>query len=524
MGRIASPSLVVIASLATSLMATTLAAPARAADPPRYSPKAGADPTPIPPPAQNGSSAQPAGSAPPAPTATLPTDAPTSTSGSGLLPLGSSQPQTQVAPPLVPASAADATHEADQDAREKTLKTRLEQAEAKLGALENKVGWLRYFNIRGYLQPQILIQSYNDRASPNVNASGQLPLGVSANDVTAKADGTTTNGTYFRLRRARLVTEVTPTEHARVIVEIDPNLSGGPSKGTGTIARNIEAAGNYNITPDIFAEVSAGIFKLPFGAEVPQTDSERPFIERSWGEQNMFPSEFDTGARVRVLALDSHLQAHAAVVNGVTIGEKNFAVVPDLNHGKDVLGRVNYDFGPVDVGMSAYAGTGQNVDATNLRFKQFPRWAVNWETAVHWIFLPSVGKTKLFAELTIAQNMDRGVNYGFAVPQIPAVISSNAQCGGAANTFCDERSFFVRIEQDITQWATAGVRFDTYSPDTAQGSNSRSTFSFVGVFHATKMLQFMAEYDYAEDDIHRPGALAAGKVINIGSGVLQGKF
>ena len=102
-----------------------------------------------------------------------------------------------------------------------------------------------------------------------------------------------------------------------------------------------------------------GIFKLPFGYEILQSDADRPFIERSWGERNMYPSEFDTGARAYTTLLERKLVVQVALVNGSTIGEKTFAVLPDLNQGKDVVGRVNYDFGPVDVGVGGYYGKGR---------------------------------------------------------------------------------------------------------------------------------------------------------------------
>jgi hypothetical protein len=484
----------------TTLLATGLffSASRAHADDTSWSPKAGADPAPI-----------PAPSTPPRP--------PTSTSRTQLVPEGTSPPPPPMTLPV------DTAHDNAQDARAQALETRLAAAEAHIEALEAHIGWLRNLHIRGYVQPQILIQSFNTAASPNAT-NGVLPAGIGPNDTIAKADGTTTNGTFFRIRRARFLAEFTPSDYARAVFEIDPNLSGAAVAGTGTIARNVEATGIVPITPDIVTEYSMGIFKLPFGWEIPQSDADRPFIERSWGEQNMFPAEFDTGARVKALSTRYRFNAQLALVNGITIGEKAFAVVPDLNRGKDVVGRVNYDFGPADVGLSGYYGEGQNVDATNLRFKQFPRWATNIEAALHYTFFPTVGMTKVFAELVFAQNMDRGTKYSFAVPQIPAVITDKAQCGGAANTYCDERSFFVRLEQDITKWATAGFRFDTYSPDTAQQSDSRNTFSFLGVAHITNGLQFMAEYDYAVDDVHKAGAPAAGKKIHIGSGVLQGRF
>ncbi len=57
--------------------------------------------------------------------------------------------------------------------------------------------------------------------SPNL-VNGALPPGVTANQTTALPDGTTTNPNTFRLRRARLKTELAPTDYARLIFEIDP--------------------------------------------------------------------------------------------------------------------------------------------------------------------------------------------------------------------------------------------------------------------------------------------------------------
>jgi hypothetical protein len=534
MARTIVSSLVAVAALSVSLPAVAQdmkpaaaaptpapaakpgAKPAKPAGKPKEVPPAeAADPAPIPAPT-------PQEHAPTAPATGAAGGEPTSTSGTYLIPpappVAAAAPAPPPVMPVVPPPPVT-----DTDAAHRGLEERVLEAEARVMALEEKVGFFKRLTIRGYIQPQLLIQSFNDASSPNASG-GKLPSGISANQVTAKADGTTTNGIGFRLRRARLVTEYSPTDYARLVFDFDPNLSGGAAAGTGTIARNVEAIGIAKLMPDLTADFGMGIFKVPFGFEVMQNDADRPFIERSWGEQNMFPGEFDTGARTKVTALKSKLNVHVAVLNGVTIGEKTFALVPDLNHGKDVSGRANYDFGPLDVGASAYYGTGQNIDATNLAFKQFTRWAANAEVGFHHVIFDKLGKTKVFAEVTYGENMDRGTKYSFAVPQIQTDINQNAACGNRKNAACEELSYFVRLEQDITEWVTAGLRFDSYTTDLTIAQNSRNTFGLLGVVHFTKGLQLMAEYGYAEDDIHKQGGSVAGKHIHLGSFVLQARF
>ncbi len=505
--------------------ALTFGAQAQAADaPPKPSPKAPAPaahaaPEPKPKEPTPGEAADPAPIPAPPTTAAAgsdPSGTPTSTSGTLLLPPPGAP--AQALPPIVPVAPV----RTDTDAAHRALEERLMETEARMHALDEKVGYLKNLRFRGYVQPQLVIQSFDDAASPNATG-GKLPAGVSANQVTAKADGTTTNGTFFRIRRTRLVTEYA-TDYMRLTFDFDPNLSGGSIAGSGTIARTIEAVGIARYTPSLTQEFAMGIFKVPFGFEVMQNDADRPYIERSWGEQNMFPGEFDTGARTKLTALDSKLNVHAAVLNGITIGEKTFAVVPDLNHGKDLSGRVNYDAGAFDLGASGYWGTGQNVDAKNLAFKQFTRWAVNAEAAFHKTLSEKLGATKVFGEVTYGENMDRGTKYAFAVPQIQTNINAAAACGNRAGAACQELSLFIRLEQDITHWATAGLRYDMYTPDLAFGQNARETWGLLAVAHFTKGLQLMAEYDYATDNVHAQGGTAAGKHIHLGSFVLQARF
>jgi len=390
-------------------------------------------------------------------------------------------------------------------------------------------GWTKNVHFSGYSQPQLLWQWY-DTANASPNPAGQDPNAVVAKQNTvfntsstspgaSTVPGLTTNGDYFRLRRTRLKTELEPNEWSRMVFEIDPIPAGGPDNGTGTIARNVEAQGIARWCDDVTTTFGMGIFKIPFGFEVLQSDADRPFIERSWWERNVTPGEFDTGAKAYTTALHHRFTAQVAVINGNIQGEKTFALLPDLNKGKDVTGRLNYNFGPFDVGASGYYGQGQIVSISSLAFKEFPRYAWNVEAAIHHRFL-QLGETRVYAELDRGQNMDRGVNYSatIALPGMPQDIVNGSVVSK------DELGYWARIEQDFTRWSTLAFRYDKYSPDSAQGSNSRDTLGFVGVAHFTKQLQLMLEYDYFVDNVHLPGTPIPYKKGDVFSGVFQVRF
>jgi Phosphate-selective porin O and P len=433
----------------------------------------------------------------------------------------------QAAPPAPPALSPE--QERERERRLAEMELRLLQHEERTRREhedhEKWWGWTRWVTISGYLQPQLLWQWYdNSAASPN-------PAGQSANATVAKQDtvfntaagttvpGLTTNGDYFRLRRARLKIELAPNEVSRFVMEIDPTLAGGPDNATGTIARNVEADGIAKWSDDVVTTFGMGIFKIPYGWEVLQSDADRPFIERSWWEQNVTPGEFDTGAKAYTSALNKRLTVQVAVINGSTQGEKTFSLLPSLHPGKDVTGRINYNFGPFDLGASGYYGQGIEVTIANLSAKNYPRYAGNLEAALHHKFL-SIGETRLFGEINAGQNMDRGVHYSFALPGLPSDIVN----GSVTNR--NEFGWFARIEQDITRWATLAFRYDFYTPDTSISTNGRGTEAVVGVAHFTKQLQLMLEYNHFTDDVHStaPGTPIPYKQGDVFSGVFQVRY
>lgn len=400
--------------------------------------------------------------------------------------------------------------------RLRMIEERLAADEKAASARKESLSWLRRFSLSGYVQPQFVWQSFNEAGSPNVT-NGRLPEGIGANSVIARADGSTTNTDFFRLRRARLKAAYMPTDYARLVVELDANLSGGSNPGSGNIARQVEAIGIAHWDTETETEFGLGIFKVPIGFEVLQSHVDRPFVERSWGTLNMFPSDFDTGARAYTTFFEKKLAFQLAVVNGAMLGEKSFTLLPDMNRTKDFVGRFNYNLGPFDFGAAGYYGRGQLVDGTALRYKQYPRYAGELEVAIHKTFLPELGGTRLFAEVVIAQNMDRGLRYSFALPSMPANVNDKVRDH-------DELSYFIRVEQDITEWVTLAARFDSYTPDSAQKDDTRDTYAVAGVVHFTKGLQLNTEFDYAFDDVHPAGSTRANKEIATLSTVLQARF
>jgi hypothetical protein len=429
---------------------------------------------------------------------------------------------TQLMPPTQPAQSASPTVDRESeialDNRIKMIEERLKADEKDAEANREKMAWLRRFKLTGFAQPQLVWQGFNDQASPNVGASGQLPPGIGANSVIAKADGTSTNAFFFRMRRARLKAEYMPSDFARFVMEVDPfPTGGGQGAGTGTIARHVEAVGIVKWDKDITSEFGMGIFKVPISGAIMQGDADRPFVERSWYEQNLYPGDFDTGARGTLAAFEKKLLVHLAVINGVTIGQAHYTTLPDFNKGKDFVARINYDFGPVDLAVSGDYGQGQTIDAANLRFKQYPRWAANLEANLHHTFIKDLGKTKANAELIFAENMDRGTRYAFALPTIPAAINNDV-------TSIQHRGFQLRLEQELTEWALFAFRYDHYTPNTDLANNGRHTYSVVGGVLPTKGLRLLVEFDHAIDEAHRVGAAPADKQISTFSTVMQARF
>lgn len=441
---------------------------------------------------------------------------PMSAQGTDLVPSTPVQP-----PPVVMVAPKDDAADAKTEERFRDLEARITADEERLKKDEGRLRILKNLHIGAYVQPQYLVTSYNAAASPNL-VNGALPAGIDSNDVIAKSDGTTTNGNMFRLRRTRLRTSFS-TEVARLYLELDPFPVGGAGPGIGTVVRDAEATGIAHWTRHVRTDFGAGVFMVPMDSELLERSDVRPFIERSWAVQNVFPAERDIGAHAKTYAFADRLQVDLGVVNGQRLGQPRFVAEPDLNKSKDLYAQARFRMHEITFGVAGYLGRGEIVDPNALRFKQYDRWWVDYSIAAHHRFSRSLGESHVILDLAVAQNMDTGVNYAFAVPRIPQVLGQDV-----ANL--DERALIIRLEQEITRHALIGYRYDFYSPDTALKNNARDTHAFVTVLRFSQNLRWMNELDYAIDNVH-DGVLAAqtglgppSKHILSFSSVLQASF
>lgn len=425
--------------------------------------------------------------------------------------------------------------------RETVSSKRLRVLEARVAALESEkksespgslAYWASRLRLSAFVQPQFVAQLFNAAASPNVDPrTGTLPAGVGANDIFALANGDTTNSIFFRMRRARLRLDADLAEWkpsgipmVRLVLEIEPIPRTRNIPESGTILRQMEAqlvipwkcASKDNCA--LATTLAMGSMRVPFGFELLEAETSRPFAERSFGAQSMFPGEFDLGARAETHAFDRRLTMTLGVLNGRTLGEQQGSAVPDLNRAKDGVARIHYDTGAVGFGMSGYVGIGQRVDAMGLRFKQFPRWAAAADFELHHVFHEALGQTRAVFEGAIAANMDRGLVYPFALPDIPDDLKQDVDAR-------NEATASLRVEQDTTKWLTWAFRFDAYTPSTRLPDNIRITGSMAAVLHVTRHLRFILEYDHARDTIRPDGdSPKPFRHVSQGSGIMEARF
>ena len=440
-----------------------------------------------------------------------PSGPPVSISGTDVAP-----PSTPAAPAPVGAADGDANKTgADARAKIRDLEARVALDEARLKTLETDLGPLRHFKVQGYVQLQYQLLSVNAAASPNLQG-GRLPDGINSNSVIAKPDGTTTNTNQFRLRRTRLRTFY-ETDLLRVFMQIDLLPAGGPSAAQGTIARNAEVVAKLHWSKDVRTEVKGGLFEVPFRNELLESSMYRPFIERTWASQNMFPTERDLGVGIKTFAFKERFVSNFGVLNGQRLGEPTFVLQPDLNRSKDGFAMASYKLGPLTASLWGYLGQSQRVDGTLLRVKNFTRKGVNVGLTFEHKFFEKLGNTRAYAELLFATNMDTGVRYPFALPAIPANFNDGVRD-------MNERGLYLRAEQDITEWGIAGFRYDMYTTDSTIKNNARDTYNFMGGLNFTKYLRLVNELSYAIDNIHPEGATAPGKHILGYTVWMQGRF
>ena len=285
--------------------------------------------------------------------------------------------------------------------------------------------------------------------------------------------------------------------------------------------------------------VTAGLFRTPFGFEVPESERERPWLERATVSNAMFPQSFDLG--VRVLGGFRFLRYAFAIMNGDPIGERTFPG-RDPNESKDLVFRVGgasavTEGFHLEGGISGVSGRGfhrgqpatkdviqwqdSNADGvvdntTELQVipgspatpsESFKRFAVGADLRAT-IALPMLGNLHLRAEVVRGSNLDRGLYVSD-----PVVATRDLR----------QLGYYVGASQEITRWALIGVRYDRYDPDAdareqepfalVPRDTSMSTWSFSAAGR-TRIARLVAQYDHRQnalgrDASGRPTTLAA---------------
>jgi hypothetical protein len=279
------------------------------------------------------------------------------------------------------------------------------------------------------------------------------------------------------LRRARLKVSLDRMYTAGSI-EFDGNTVRGTTARLVNAEASLKWPGERADLPLVMASI--GLFKIPFGYEVVQSDRERLFMERSTAERGLFPGEYDLGARLQ--GGWRFVRYALAVQNGEPLGEKAFPG-RDPNAAKDVTGRLGIETPVTDGvrvsgGFSGLSGTGFHpgtpatknsvqwtdrnengvLDPSELSAvlgkaaqpsKNFGRFGYGADLQLA-IDMPVIGTTVRYGEAYWATNLDRGI-----LPADPIAVSRDyRELGG-----------YGALTQELGSYAIVGVRWDYYRSD-----------------------------------------------------------
>jgi hypothetical protein len=386
------------------------------------------------------------------------------------------------------------------------LQEKLEKSQAALKeATERPAVTSAYggLGLTGYVQADWGM--WNQSSEDEINTSTLQPL----------------NQESFAIRRARLRATVDKT-YVAGLLELDGNTV------NGTTARLIGAEASAKLpgaegAPLPLLMASIGLFKIPFGYEVVQSDRDRVFLERSTAEQAMFPGEYDLGARLQ--GGWRFARYVLAVQNGEPLGEKSFPG-RDPNAAKDFTGRVGVDTPISDAvsiaaGFSGLSGTGfhrgnpatkptiqwvdRNEDGVlqNIELVTSPGVAATpsgnfnrfaWGADVNLsVVIPRVGVASLYGDLYVAKNLDRAKL--IADPLGP--VGRNYRELGA----------YVAALLQVSDYGTVGARYDFYNPDLDSTDPSKplvptsfsySTLAFVAALGSPNA-RLQLEYDHNDN-------------------------
>ena len=349
-------------------------------------------------------------------------------------------------------------------------------------------------------------------------------------------DGNTQSGPAARILAAQVSWTYAPGDRSTG----DVPVPSAPAEPSHSPHRAWLARVDQPLPPPLLV-LTAGLFKIPFGADVPASERDKAFLEQPAMSRALFPGNYDAG--VQAQGGYGLARWSVAVMNGAPVGDAQWKG-KDPSASYDVVGRLGADVaGPyrlrIEAGVSALAGTGlspgvaptkdgiqwvddnQNgrVDPTEIQIipgspgtpsQRFSRDALGADLQVHWC-LCVLGTGTAFLEAAIATNLDRGLVYAD-----PVASSRDLRQLGVA----------LGAVQELGPHLQVGARYDRYDADRdamdREGAaliNAHKVFSTLAVMAAARWsdARITVEYDrernpFGRGDDGAPTTRAADRV------------
>jgi hypothetical protein len=351
--------------------------------------------------------------------------------------------------PAADAPASDEPQTAGKDATPHTeeLSSRLESFGEAFTELKNVVDALNRMKLSGYIQAQYV----NDESS--------------ANELSGAA--ATKNKDQFSIRRGRVKFTYQATPTAKFVLQPDITSSGVTLKDGYVELTEPWTTWKHTLT--------AGQFNWPFGFEIMYSSSSREMPERSRVVRTLFPGERDRGVMLSGLGLQERFKYQVAIVNG-TGTSQSF----DFNKRKDLVGRVAYTFGPLDLGLSAYRGEDLVQTSYAAKGHEFDKERQGID----------------FQWITPVQGLGIRGEY---------MTGKQAPGAGTARTESfDVDGWYLYAIQNVGTRHQFVVRLDQYDPDTDAKNDTTRTLGGAYIFHWDANSKVMFAYESPKLQVNDP--------------------
>lgn len=324
---------------------------------------------------------------------------------------------------------------------------KLESLGESVTGLKKVVDALSKMKLSGYLQAQYV----HDESSENELSSPT----------------TTRNRDQFSVRRARVKFTYRASPTARFVLQPEVTSSGVTLKDGYVELTEPWTRWKHTLT--------AGQFNWPFGFEIMYSSSSREVPERSRVVRALFPGERDRGLMLSGSGFAQRVNYRLAVVNG-TGTVQSF----DFNKRKDIVGRVGYTFGALDLGASLYRGEDLVATSTNPRGMEFDKRRAGldfqWTTPIRGLGL-------------------RG----------EYIRGRQAPASGTSRTDShDVAGWYVYLIQNVGKRHQFVVRADQYDADTDVSGNAVRTINPAYTFHWDDHSKAVLSYELVDTETNDP--------------------